>query len=70
MLIFSRVLDKNNAQFCNEIYLDLAEDALDDMEILLAPKTSEAEWVIVQALLDRYCPNTHIPLDKSSIRVR
>lgn len=69
-LIFNRIKDKNNTQFCNEIYLELAEDTLDDMEILLAPKTSEAEWVIVQALLDKYCPNTHIQLDKSRIRVR
>lgn len=69
-LIFSRIIDKNNIQFCNEIYLELAEDTLDDMEILLAPKTSEAERIIVQALLDIYCPNTHVQLDKSSIRIR
>lgn len=70
MLIFGRVLDKNNAQFCNEIYLDLAEDAFENMEILLAPKTSDPERIIVQALLDKYCANTHVPLEKSRIRVR
>lgn len=69
-IIFERVLDENNTQYCNEIYLKLAEDALDDIEILLAPKTSEAEWIIVQALLEKYCPNSCIQLNKSSFRVR
>lgn len=70
MLIYERILDKNNTQFCNEIYLDLAEDAFDDMAILLAPKTSGAERIIVQALLEKYCPNVSVQIDKSRIRVK
>lgn len=68
--LFNRLLDKNNMQFCDEIYLDLAEDAFNDMEILLAPKTSEAEYIIVQALLEKYCSKKHIKIEKSRIRVR
>lgn len=68
--LFNRLLDKNNMQFCDEIYLDLADDAFNDMEILLAPKTSDPEYIIVQALLEKYCSKSHINLEKSRIRVR
>lgn len=68
--IFNRILDEDNTQFCNEIYLELAEDAFSDMEILMAPKTTESECIIVQALLDKYCPGYHINVEKSRIRVR
>lgn len=68
--LFNRLLDKDNKQICDEIYLDLADDVFDDMEILLAPKTSDAEYIIVQALLEKYCPNIFVKLEKSKIRVR
>jgi len=68
--LFNRLLDKNNMQYCDEIYLELADDAFNDVEILLAPKTTESEYVIVQALLEKYCPQSHIYLEKSRIRVR
>lgn len=67
--LFNRVLDENNTQFCKEIFLDLADDAFANMEILLAPKASEPEFIIVQALLDKYCPNNHIKIGKSRIRI-
>lgn len=70
IIIFNRILDKNNTQYCNEIYLDLAEDAFSDMEVLLAPKTTESECIIVQALLDKYCHGYHTKVEKSKIRVR
>ena len=57
-------------QICNEIYLALADDAFEDMEVLLAPKTSEAEYIIVQALLEKYCPSVQVKLEKSKIRVK
>lgn len=68
--IFNRLLDKNNTQFCNEIFLSLADDVFDDMEILLAPKTSESEYIIVQALLDKFCTGKNVILEKSRIRVK
>lgn len=68
--LFNRLLDKNNRQFCDEIYLDLAEDVFNDMEILLAPKTSESEYIIVQALLDKFCTGKNVKLEKSRIRVK
>lgn len=68
--LFNRLLDKNNILYCNEIFLALADDAFEDMEILLAPKTSESEHIIVQALLEKYCPNIQVKLEKSRIRVK
>lgn len=70
MQLFSRLLDENNQQFCDEIFLRLADDAFNGMEVLLAPKTTESEYIIVQALLEKYCPNIQIKLEKSKIRVR
>lgn len=67
--LFNRLLDKDNKQICNEIYLALAEDAFEDMEILLAPKTSESEYIIVQALLEKYCERNNVKVDKSKIRI-
>ena len=70
MKLFHRLLDKENKQICDEIYLTLADDAFDDIEILLAPKTSDAEYIIVQALLEKYCPNVYVKLEKSKIKVK
>ncbi len=69
-ILYDRLLDKDNKQICDEIYLDLADDAFENMEILLAPKASDAEYIIVQALLEKYCPNVQVKLEKSKIRVR
>lgn len=68
--IFMRLLDENNTQYCNEIFLNLADDAFEDMEILLAPKTTDAEYIIVDALLEKYCKGMNIKLEKSGILVR
>jgi len=70
MKLFDRLSDKDNKQICDEIFLALADDAFEDMEILLAPKTSEPEYIIVQALLEKYCPNVYVKLEKSKIRIR
>ncbi len=68
--IINRVDDEKDNHFCSEIFLDLSDEAFDDMEILLAPKTSDSEYIIVQALLDKYCQNANIKIEKSRIRVR
>lgn len=68
--LFNRFLDKNNEQFLNDIFLELADDAFDGMEILLGPKTSEAERIIVEALLHKYCSYGAVMIGKSRIKVR
>lgn len=68
--IFNRILDINNTQFCNEIFLELADDAFDNMEILLAPKTSEPEFIIVESLIDKYCKGNHVDIKNSKIKIR
>lgn len=68
--LFNRILDENNNQFCDEIFLELEDDAFENMEILLAPKTSEAEYIIVQSLIEKYCHGYNVKLEKSRIRVK
>lgn len=70
MQLFNRILDINNIQFCNEIFLDLTDDAFEGMEILLAPKTTDAEYIIVEALLEKYCKGMNVKVRKSRIRIR
>jgi hypothetical protein len=53
-----------------EFYLDLAEDAFEGSEIILGPKTSEAQKIIVEALVDKYQQKYHIHIKKSKIHVR
>lgn len=68
--LFSRLFDDGNNQFCDEIFLELADDAFENMEILLGPKSTEAESIIVQALLEKYCSDSCVKLEKSRIRIR
>lgn len=68
--IFNRILDETNNQYCDEIFLVLSDDAFENAEILLGPKTSDIEYIIVEALLEKYCKGKHIELKKSKIKVR
>lgn len=68
--LYDRLRDKNTQQFLDNIFLELADDAFDGMEILLGPKTSEAERIIVDALLDKYCNYGAIMIGKSRIKVK
>lgn len=69
-ILINRFYDETTTQFCNEIFLELAPDAFDGMEILLAPKTLDEEYIIVEALLEKYCKENTIKLTKSKIKIR
>lgn len=64
------ICNKETRHSYNEFYLDLADDAFENMEILLGPKTSEAEEIIVRALVDQYCPNDNVVIKKSKIKIK
>ena len=68
--ILDRFLDKANNRYCDDIFLALSDDAFDNAEILLGPKTSDIEYIIVEALLEKYCKGKHVELKKSKIKVR
>ncbi len=39
-----------------QIFLELSEDALDDIEIMLGPRMNPAEKILAKALIEKYCP--------------
>lgn len=49
-------------------FLELSDDALNNMEILLGPKVTEAQEEIVKLIVDRYCPNAIIIKSKLKIK--
>ena len=65
-----RILDTSCDKYYNTIDLQLADNAFDGMEILLAPRTTEADYIIVNALLEKYCEGYKIPVRKSKIRIQ
>lgn len=53
---------------CKDIFLELSEDAFEDMEIILGPRMSEAEKILAKALVDKYCPNANFV--ESALRIK
>lgn len=49
------------------IYVGISDDAFRDMEIILGPRTSEADKIIVEALVDKY--NKGAKVAKSKVRI-
>lgn len=64
------ISDETTKPAYDEFFLDLADDAFENMEILLGPKTSEAEKIIIRALVDKYCPNENVVIKKSRIKIK
>lgn len=74
-MISSEEFWKNKIEYINKIpfnefYLELAEDAFEGCEILLGPKTTEADRIIVESLVDRYQGNKNILISRSKLSVR
>lgn len=53
-----------------EYYLELSDDAFDGAEVVLGPKTSEAEKIIVESLVEKYQGKDLIPVKQSKIAIR
>ena len=49
-------------------FLELSEEALEDVEILLAPRVNEAQRAMVELIKDKYCNNAIIK--DSTLRIR
>ncbi|MGN1141664.1 MAG: DUF2971 domain-containing protein [Oliverpabstia sp.] len=67
--IIDVISDESIEQAYDEFFLELADDAFQNMEILLGPKTSKTEEIIVQALVDKYCPDDNVVIRKSGINL-
>jgi len=66
--LIRRIEDRNLKPSYERLFLDISDEALNDMEIVLGPKMSEAEKFMAQALLAQYCPKTICR--ESSLRIR
>ena len=51
-----RLSQTDSAPPCDELYLDISQDAIDSMEILLGPNVTEAEEIIIRSLIKEYAP--------------
>lgn len=69
-LFNNRILDKNTDRYCNEIYLDLADDAFENMEILLGPKATEGDKILVESLVKNYCSGFQVNIERSKLRIK
>ena len=52
----------------NDFYLDLDESVINNIEVVLGPKASEGDRVIVESLLTKYCSNATLKLSNLKIR--
>lgn len=53
---------------CDYLFLSLSDEALLNLKVLAGPKMSEGEYILLQSLLQSYCPEA--VLQKSSLRIR
>lgn len=63
-----RIEDRNAVPPYEKIFLDISDDAFENMEILLGPKMNEAEKILVIALLNQYAPKCI--LRESNLKIR
>lgn len=66
--IIRRIEDKEYTPSYSRLFLDMNESALENIEVLCGPKMSQAEKIIVKALLEQYCPNGKY--QESKLRIR
>lgn len=59
--------DKYKAPY-NLFFLELTDDALNDIEILIGPKATDVQEEIVRLMAEKYCPNAKII--KSQLKIR
>lgn len=53
-----------------EYYLELSDDALDGAEVVMGPKTSEGEMIIVESLVEKFRGKYIVPVKKSNLSLR
>ena len=52
----------------NLFFLNLRTEALDDLEILLGTKITEAQEEIIRLIVEKYCPSAKVL--KSSLKIK
>jgi len=55
-----RLMELNTTPPITNIFLHLADDALASLSILKGPKCSHADGVIIESLVEKYCPDAKV----------
>lgn len=69
---FRRMEDDNYPVPYEQIFLELDEKCFEEMEILIGPKASESEKIIVKSLINQYCSkykSAEEIIEESSLRI-
>ena len=66
--LLKRISNTSLVPHYNRIFLDIDDTALDSMEVVLGPKMTNSEKILVKSLLNQYCPNCQYR--DSSLRIR
>jgi len=51
-------------------FMELAQDALDNLEVILGPKVDPAHKIIVNSLIKNYCPNANLLQSRLTGQIR
>lgn len=66
--LIRRLENKTLEPPCRQIFLDIAETALENMEVVFGPKMSEAEKIMAKGIMHQYCPKSKYR--ESSLRIK
>ena len=66
--LMERIEDTKYKAPYNLFFLNLNDEALNDLEILLGPKITEAQEEIIKLIVEKYCPSAKIL--KSNFKIK
>lgn len=66
--MFRKLEDRTLNPPYERLFLDISDEALEDIEIVFGPRMSEPEKIMAKALLKQYCP--HAEYRESSLRIK
>lgn len=66
--LIRRIENREYEPAYSRMFLDLDDSALESIEVLCGPRMSDAEKIIVKALLNEYCPNGEYRESKLKIK--
>lgn len=66
--LIDRIEDSKYKAPYNLFFLTLTDEGLNDLEILIGPKATEAQEELIRLMVEKYCPNAKIL--KSSLKIK
>ena len=66
--LIDRIEDTKIKEPYNRFFLELSDEALNNIEILLGPKVKDEQVELVKLIVKQYCPNARI--EKSKLKIR